>query len=194
MEKNKQANTRTNQLLEATTKNDNETLPPELREVQKLGFDVAPSKMDHKAIILAATAYGKFNILRYFLAPERRPSIPGLQNTLNIALHNASKRYNISVVQIILENGADPNYRGPLGRTALHNAAKRGQDEEEVVRLLLEKGANIRAADQDNKTPLHLAGDVGNEGVFLMMHMHLYGNLSYVRRESGKGQLLPTER
>jgi hypothetical protein len=178
----KQVNGKKNQPLEATTKQEAKILPPELQRLQRLGFDITPSGPDCKAIIVQAAGSGWADILEYFLAPERRPCIPDLQNTLDIALHNATKRGFYSVIQLLLDLGADSNFKGRYGRTALHNAARGGF--EDIVRLLLDKKAKIRVTDENGKTPLHLAGDQGHEAVFLMMHMELHGDLSHVRREA----------
>jgi hypothetical protein len=150
-----------------------------------------------KELIVKAADRDRSDILEYFLAHEKCPHIRDLQSILDTALHSATKPYymwnhnstyvpSIRTVQMLLDAGADPNFRCASGRTPLHNAAKGGF--EEIVRLLLERGANIRAVDANGKTPLHLAGDEGNEEVFLMMHIHLYGNLSNVRREEGGWQ------
>ena len=49
----------------------------------------------------------------------------------------------------------DVNARDKDGRTLLHYAANKGYLE--IVRLLLEKGANINVQDNDGRTPLHEA-------------------------------------
>lgn len=154
-------------------------------------FNITPSRLDYKAIILVVAACGWSDVLEYFLAPKRRPCGLDLQNALDTALHNVTKRYYTSTIRVLLDLGADPNFRGLFRRTVLHNAAKRGYDE--FMRLLLDREVNIRAIDESDKTPLHLAGDKGNEAVFLVMHLHLHGNLLHVRREEGKKQLLLIE-
>ncbi|MEN6465765.1 MAG: ankyrin repeat domain-containing protein, partial [Syntrophaceae bacterium] len=49
----------------------------------------------------------------------------------------------------------DVNVRYGKGNTLLHYAANRGY--RDIVELLLKKGANINAGDNDNRTPLHEA-------------------------------------
>jgi ankyrin repeat protein len=75
------------------------------------------------------------------------------------------------VVKLLLEKGADINARStsrsPIearaGNTALHDAVARGH--EEVVGLLLARGAEIGARSASGKTPLHLAAGKGRAGI-----------------------------
>jgi hypothetical protein len=66
----------------------------------------------------------------------------------------------------LLEAGADPNARTPQGNTALIEAANSGLTE--VVRALIEKGADVRAASaSDGETPLRhgTSGPAGSKGL-----------------------------
>ncbi len=61
----------------------------------------------------------------------------------------------MQVAEALLENGANVNGLGPVGRTALHCIAPRL--DVEMLRWLLERGANPDARDLDGATPLHHA-------------------------------------
>src|SRR3954451_12190882 len=52
----------------------------------------------------------------------------------------------------LLEQGANANYVLPGGRTALHWAAANGHSE--VVRVLIDRGAEVNAQDDTKRTPL----------------------------------------
>ena len=66
------------------------------------------------------------------------------------------------------ENGHDLNSKDSNGRTSLSWAAKRGH--EAVVRLLLEKGAELEAKEDDfGQTPLSLAAGWGHEAVVKLL-------------------------
>ena len=69
------------------------------------------------------------------------------------------------MVNILSELGADleKTKEQPNNWTPLHFAAYRGC--EEVVRTLLEHGANKDQTDNDGDTPLHLAADWGHAEV-----------------------------
>ncbi len=62
---------------------------------------------------------------------------PGTDNTNTV----------LEIITLLLDHGADPNFRVSLNRTALHAAAYRGTPE--VVRYLLERGADPHVYDTD---------------------------------------------
>ena len=82
-------------------------------------------------------------------------------NTYTNALNVSITADRPDIAEILLSNGADPNYRDPTGRTALVYAVVTS---EEIVRLLLSYGADPNIADKNKRTPLMLAAlDVGTE-------------------------------
>ena len=70
------------------------------------------------------------------------------------ALHNAAIIGNPSCVQLLLDNGADPNIQDNNGRTPLHDAIQ--QELGDVIRLLLDRGADPNIVDKEGKTPKNL--------------------------------------
>ncbi|KAI0466525.1 ankyrin repeat-containing domain protein [Xylaria cf. heliscus] len=125
-------------------------------------------------LLSRAITQGQEDILQMLLdmnadieAPSKDGSIP---------LYNAAETGNTGVAQLLLDNGAsieaaDTKGRRALygaahmghtdvvrlyGHTALHRAAWEGRTD--VVRLLLESGANIKAKDKWDNTPLRSAG------------------------------------
>lgn len=57
------------------------------------------------------------------------------------------------VVDLLLARGANVRATASDGRTALHNAARRGSND--LVMLMIQHGADIRAVTSDGETPLH---------------------------------------
>ena len=67
----------------------------------------------------------------------------------------------LEAAKLCVELGLDLNSATDRGETALHGAALRGADS--IVKFLVEKGANINAADKAGLTPLDVAmGKVAN--------------------------------
>ena len=78
---------------------------------------------------------------------------------IGTALHAASKRNHVTVVQSLLKHGADANALGQWERTPLHMALVWARLE--VGFLLLDHGADVNAKQEDQWTPLHLAARNG---------------------------------
>lgn len=75
----------------------------------------------------------------------------------NTALHHASIRSNgVKLVELLLRFNSDVNVENCRGDAPLTIAARQGHLE--IMRLLLDNGANVDKADyDDDSTPLHLA-------------------------------------
>jgi uncharacterized protein len=74
--------------------------------------------------------------------------------------YTESKESILAAVRLCIENGADVNAANAKGFTALHGAAYRGLDD--VVQLLVQKGARIDARDSEGRTAAVFA-----EGAYL---------------------------
>ena len=61
---------------------------------------------------------------------------------------------NVGIVRLLLDHGANINYRPHNRYTAIHHAACHG---EETVRILIERGANLHVKNYLGKTPLDYA-------------------------------------
>jgi ankyrin repeat protein len=68
----------------------------------------------------------------------------------------------LEAVSLAVELGIDVNAAEHLGMTALHGAAFNGSDQ--IVRLLVEKGANLNARDSSGQTPLDKAENIKPAG------------------------------
>lgn len=101
-----------------------------------------------------AIARGDFQDLQRHI--ERQPSIvnqPGRGQYT--PLHVAILRQHRVAVDLLLENGADPNLLTSADENALHLAVKRGTSE--MVEALMNAGAKASQRDRVGWTPLHHA-------------------------------------
>ena len=82
-------------------------------------------------------------------------------NTMKVQpLHAAVAGRNVACVQAILDAGADPNGRQQVGYTPLMGAASAGR--EDLVNLLLARGADRSLLSEDGKTAASVAADHGH--------------------------------
>ncbi|WP_259606789.1 ankyrin repeat domain-containing protein [Microbacterium neungamense] len=84
------------------------------------------------------------------------------------ALIPASERGLLSIVEILLEAGVDPNHVNNLGWTALHEAIVLGDGSEKyvrVVRALIGGGADVTIPDGDGVLPRDLASQRGYDAI-----------------------------
>ncbi|XP_054716867.1 protein phosphatase 1 regulatory subunit 16A-like [Uloborus diversus] len=78
----------------------------------------------------------------------------------SVMLLEAAARNDIEEVKRLLMLGVSPDSTNEDGLTALHQCCI--DDSEEMMRLLLEFGANVNAKDSEQWTPLHAAATCGH--------------------------------
>eukprot|EP01059_Diplonema_ambulator_P020039 TRINITY_DN3372_c0_g1_i2.p1 TRINITY_DN3372_c0_g1~~TRINITY_DN3372_c0_g1_i2.p1 ORF type:complete len:399 (+),score=79.45 TRINITY_DN3372_c0_g1_i2:49-1245(+) len=98
------------------------------------------------------------------LAPLRRGDIDYYCSQVRSPLHGAAAIGNTEIAGILLDNGACANHReNKAGETPLIEASRHGH--EKVVRLLLDRGADIRHASSSGRTALFAAAEAGHKDV-----------------------------
>ena len=98
-------------------------------------------------------------------------------------IHDAVMNGNIDEVQWQLDAGADPNLKNSKGATPLHYAASAGHND--IVELLIERGANVNATDSGKGgTPLDYACWGDQEEVIETLNAH---NAQRQHEKGGKG-------
>lgn len=153
------------------------------------GASVEARCVDHITPLMHAVIHGHLAILNLLLSKGAQIDTKTAGWT---ALHRAADLVNISMATLLLTNGADIESRSPkdflpkkhslarlgsdlddfeevdaseadIGWTALLRAATNGQ--EIMVRLLIEKGADIEARSPNNGTPLICAAECNLEAI-----------------------------
>jgi ankyrin repeat protein len=88
-------------------------------------------------------------------------------STERLSFMKAVKSGNISIVILLLQNGADIAERNDTGQTSLHIATLNGSLE--MMQVLLNGGIDIEAKDNNNMTALYYAARAGNEAILQIL-------------------------
>ncbi|XP_041996679.1 ADP-ribosylation factor GTPase-activating protein AGD3-like [Salvia splendens] len=116
----------------------------------------------------SATCISLANVMKSNKQEIPDPNVPAMEDTtprslglqedelfdgcslLHLACHSA----DISMVELLLQNGANISACDSKGQTPLHHSISRGGNA--ITKLLLTRGANAEAVDKSGKTPLQL--------------------------------------
>ena len=145
-------------------------VPPSRRWLYSLG-DVSWVDFTGQTPFLRAALSADTATMRLLLAHGADPNLPTLSGStplmaaagVNWAVaqtYTESKEAQLQAVKLCLELGADVNATNSMGLTAVIGAANRGSND--IIKLLVEKGARLDVKDREGRTPMRWA-----EGVFL---------------------------
>lgn len=107
-------------------------------------------------LFYAATAAADLGKMRMLLTQLQPGEINTVTNGMT-PIMTAASQGNVQVMDFLLANGANPNKRGAMERTALQYAAERNQLE--AAKLLIKHGADINGTDNTRLSPLVMAAD-----------------------------------
>lgn len=144
--------------------------PPIRRWVAPLN-DISWVDFTGQTPFLRASLSGDITVMRLLLDHGADPNIPTFAGTTALMAaagvnwaenqtYTESKQSLMEALKLCLDKGADVNAANSMGITALIGAVNRGSDD--MVELLVQKGARLDVKDKEGRTPLVWAG-----GVFL---------------------------
>ena len=114
---------------------------------------------------------GNTDILRCFI--ENKADVDARTGNCHCTLLIVASKYgHTNAVNVLLQYGANVALTDKSGRTALHFAAGSSDNSCEILRCLIENGADIDKGRNDNQTPLMIAAQKGHVSVatFLIEH------------------------
>lgn len=114
-----------------------------------------------------AVAQNRIDIALYLLKKGASPETRDFQLVTLLGL--AIKNNSLPMIQMLVENGASID--APIGlknSSPLHFAIHLGKDE--IVRWLVQNGANVSQKDPQGREPLHIAAAAGNLGLVRFLH------------------------
>ena len=114
---------------------------------------------------------GNTDILRCFI--ENKADVDARTGNCHCTLLIVVSKYgHTNAVDVLLQYGANVALTDKSGRTALHFAAGSSDNSCEILRCLIENGADIDKGRNDNQTPLMIAAQKGHVSVatFLIEH------------------------
>jgi len=106
-------------------------------------------------VVALAAVFGHLDVARYLAEHGADLNASATNGSGYNALTGAVASGRTDIVQWLLNNGADPNYRYGPGYSPLLTAAANGHLE--IVKLLLAHGADLHATTNDGKSALALA-------------------------------------
>ncbi|OQR95695.1 myosin [Thraustotheca clavata] len=87
---------------------------------------------------------------------------------LNLAATAPQERCE-KILQVLLENGSDPNIANWFGYTPLHSFCAHHDGPVSVIDMFIEQGANIQVQSLDGSTPLHLSVGKASETISIAL-------------------------
>nr|XP_025045650.1 ankyrin-3-like [Pelodiscus sinensis] len=85
----------------------------------------------------------------------KKNDINAVNSSNETLLHIAAANGHATIIEYLINKGAELDVKDKKGRTPLHRAPEKGQDD--AVDVLLQAGTYIYSLDKEAKTPLHLA-------------------------------------
>ena len=155
-------------------------------------FNVNAQNTAGKTALMVASERGKTGLAKQLLDRKADPNVTGPDGVTALIL--ASQNDQFDIVKILLQNRADPDKEDNNGWTALSTAAYHGSvrcvqiladrsktdlsrallfatlsEHKDVIKILLDYGAEVDSRSGDGRTPMILAAGKGNKEIVSML-------------------------
>jgi ankyrin repeat protein len=148
--------------------------PPIRRQMLRVTGSLSWVDFTGQTPFLTAALSGDLTVMQRLLDYGADPYIPTFGGTTPLMAaaginwvvdqtYDEGPQALLEAVKMCWALGMDVNTVNSMGLTAVHGAANRGSDD--IIKFLVEKGANLDVKDNEGRTPLTWA-----EGVFLATH------------------------
>jgi ankyrin repeat protein len=148
-----------NELLAAIAKNDKGDLARLLNE----GVDLNAKDRDGRTALMHAVIGDKNELIDLLI--KNGADVNAQDNDGFSPLHFAAQDFRTKAAGFLLRAGAQVNLCDKYGNTPLWRAVFNSRGRGEVIRLLLEHGADRLLKNKSGKTPVDLANNIGNYDV-----------------------------
>lgn len=139
---------------------------------QSFSGDLDAKSIDGQSALHVATRNGNLDMVKTLLDLGVDLNCQEF-SSLSTPLHLAALCKHEKIVELLLERGADPNFRDSKYCTALHNSVKRSFSIDNIsyklVTDLLGTDVEIDARDHDGNTALHLASAQNDQVVIRLL-------------------------
>ncbi len=138
-----------------------------VRQLVQAGADVNANPLGIGVVpLIAAATEGHAEIVALLLEHDANPNSAGPGNMSALSAAIAAK--HLQIAGQLLQCGADPNTQDQMaGFAPLHYAVM--AEDAGLVQLLIEKGANVNAANNDGATPLMMADAIKHEKIITLL-------------------------
>lgn len=143
-------------LFAAISKNDPATIARYARE----GFSVDVQDADGRTPLMHAVLDGRCGLVKLLI--ELGADLNAQDGNGFSALHFAAQNFQVEPARSLCRAGAEVDLRDRHGNTPLWRAVFDSKGRGEMIRLLLESGADRKSKNKSGKTPLDLANTIGN--------------------------------
>jgi len=80
-------------------------------------------------------------------------------------LHHAVQRYNVPAVELLLKSGVNVETKDIYGNTSLWRAVYSCKEKGDIIKLLLDSGADIKNKNDSGISPIELAETIANYNI-----------------------------